>query len=370
MVLINYVNRYYYSGKKIKIMLRVLALKEKNGVAIEGDLIELGQVANLFASQSLFTDFRIRKAPNTLRRHDADLAQFAEFLNTRGVEIGDLKTDSNAWKGITWGLVAAFQAWLLGRGYAVSSVNVKISTVKTYAKLAFKAGVLDASDYALIRSVEGYSRKEHNHIDEKRKAAGIETRIGGKKSDAISLTWVKAKKLKDQPDTPQGRRDRLMMCLLLDHGLRVSEVACLKVEDFDLDSNVFEFYRPKIDKTTTHKMTTDTLLAARAYLEKDASDSGILLKGSYGKGDPELWRKGELVGVMSERAISKRVRALGKKIDIENLSPHDCRHYAATKYAKSKTIRDLMDIFGWNSTAMAGRYIQSASVVTPEDKID
>jgi integrase len=351
-------------------MLRDFALKERDGVAIEGDLIELGQVANLFASQSIFTDFRIRKAKNTLRRHDSDLALFAEFLNSRGVEVGDLATDSSVWKGITWGLVAAFQAWLLGRGYAVSSVNVKISTVKVYAKLAFKAGVLDATDYALIRAVEGYARKKHKHIDNKREAAGIETRIGSKKSDAVSLTWVKAKKLKDQPDTPQGRRDKLIMCLLLDHGLRVSELAGLKVEDFDLELKRFKLYRPKIDEPAKHKLTSETFQAARAYLENDANESGTLFRGSYNKGDPELWRKGELVGVMSKRAISKRVRSLGRKIGIENLSPHDCRHYAATKYAKSKTIRDLMDIFGWNSTAMAGRYIKSASVVTPEDKID
>ncbi len=351
-------------------MLRDLALKEKNGVAIEGDLIELGQVANLFASQSIFTDFRIRKAKNTLRRHDSDLALFAEFLNSRGVEVGDLAADSTAWKGITWGLVAAFQAWLLSRGYAVSSVNVKVSTIKTYAKLAFKAGVLDASDYALIRSVEGYAKKEYKRIDDKRRAAGLDTRIGSKKPDSLSFKWGTARKLKDQPDTPQGRRDALLMCLLLDHGLRVSEVAGLKVEDFDLEENVFAFYRPKIDKDTTHRMTRDTFQAVKVYLENDANESGILLKGSYNKADPELWRKGELTGVMSERAISKRVRALGKKIDVENLSPHDCRHYAATKYAKSKTIRELMDIFGWNSTAMAGRYIKSASVVTPEDKID
>jgi len=351
-------------------MLRDLALKEKNGIAIGGDLIELGQVANLFASQSLFTDFRLRKAKNTIRRHDYDLALFAEFLNSRGVEVGDLATDSSAWKGITWGLVAAFQAWLLGRGYAVSSVNVKVSTVKTYAKLAFKAGVLDASDYALIRSVEGYAKKEYKRIDDKRRAAGLDTRIGSKKPDSLSFKWGTARKLKEQPDTPQGRRDALLMCLLLDHGLRVSEAAGLKVEDFDLDLNEFKFYRPKVDKTTTHKMTTDTLQAARAYLGNDANERGTLFRGSNNKSNPELWRKGELVGIMSERAISKRVRLFGKRIGIENLSPHDCRHYAATKYAKSKTIRDLMDIFGWTSTAMAGRYIKSASVVTPEELND
>jgi site-specific recombinase XerD len=36
--------------------------------------------------------------------------------------------------------------------------------------------------------------------------------------------------LKTQPDTPQGRRDALLMCLLLDHGLRVGEVAILVID--------------------------------------------------------------------------------------------------------------------------------------------
>ena len=190
-------------------MLRDLALKEKNGVAMEGDLIQLGLVANQLASQSLFADFRLRKAKNTLRRHDSDLALFTEFLNSRGVEVGDLANDPEAWEGVTWGLVAAFQAYLLGRGYAVSTVNVRISTVKTYAKLAFKSGVLDASDYALIRAVEGYAKKEYKRIDEKRRDAGIETRIGSKKPDSLSFKWGTARKLKTQPDTPQGRRHAL-----------------------------------------------------------------------------------------------------------------------------------------------------------------
>ena len=66
---------------------------------------------------------------------------------------------------------------------------------------------------------------------------------------------------------------------------------------------------------------------------------------------------------MSERAITKRVRALGEAIGIEGLSAHDCRHYAATYHAKTKDVKELMDIFGWNSPAMAVRYIESAKVI-------
>jgi hypothetical protein len=66
--------------------------------------------------------------------------------------------------------------WQLLEGYAVDSVNVRLSTVKQYAQLALTAGVLDVSEYAMIRTVKGYSHKEKSNIDSTRKAEGIETR--------------------------------------------------------------------------------------------------------------------------------------------------------------------------------------------------
>jgi hypothetical protein len=37
-------------------------------------LAQLGEVANAVAADSVFADYRSRKAPNTIRRQDADLA--------------------------------------------------------------------------------------------------------------------------------------------------------------------------------------------------------------------------------------------------------------------------------------------------------
>ena len=338
-------------------MFRELALKENDAVVVAGDLAELGQVANHFASKAAFKDYRAKKADNTLRRQDADLALFADFLRSTGVEVGDLAADPDAWDGITWGLVAAFQSWMLKEGYAVGSVNVRISTIKTYAKLAFKAGSLDANAYALIRGVEGFSRKEVKRIDERRDTAGVDTRVGSKKSDAVSITDRKARKLKAQPDTPQGRRDALLMCLLLDHGLRVGEAAALTVDDFKLDRGELEFYRSKVDKEQTHKLTGDTIRAALAYFQNDAPETGSVWRGSR-KGKDDLTAQG-----FSIRAMNKRVRVLGERAGIEGLSPHDCRHYAATRLAKTKSIKELMDIFGWNSPAMAVRYIEAATII-------
>ena len=82
-------------------MLRDLALKEQEELGEVLDLAALGEVANHVASQSAFEDYRSRRAKNTLRRQDAELALFAKFLQSRGVEVGQLNTDPQAWTGIS-----------------------------------------------------------------------------------------------------------------------------------------------------------------------------------------------------------------------------------------------------------------------------
>jgi integrase len=315
-----------------------------------------GQAANTVAARQVFTDYRERKAANTLRRQDAGLALFTNFLATVGVKAGNLAKDPQAWRGITWGLAAAFVRWQLRQGYAVSTVNVRLSTVKTYAKLALKAGTLDATEYALIRAVEGYSRKEAKRLDEGREAAGMPTRNGRKKADPVSFTPGQAEELKHQPNTPQGRRDALIMALLLDHGLRVGELAGLQVTDIDLQAEELRFYRPKVDVEQTHRLTDDALRAALAYRVFDASAMGPLLRSS--RKDGRLHDMG-----MTERAITARVRVLGLAIDVHGLSAHDCRHHWATQAARSGTPIDrLQDAGGWSSPAMPLRYVEAARI--------
>lgn len=316
-----------------------------------------GQVANAHASGGLFADFRSRKSPHTLRRHDAALALFSCYLSAAGipgVPAGPaLAAEPTAWQGATWGLVAGFARWLLAQGYAIGSVNGRLSTVKTYCRLAMQAGSLDRAEYVAIRAVQGYSRAEGKRVDAGRPTA----RVGAKKADAVALTAEQAAQLKRQPDTPQGRRDALLMCLLLDHGLRAGEVARLQVGDLDLGGGELRFYRPKVDKAQTHRLTRDCLKAARAYVEGgDCPAAGALLRSS---------RRGGALGPagMTERAISERVRVLGEAIGVARLSAHDLRHSWATRAARNGTPLDrLQDAGGWSSPAMPLRYVEAAKI--------
>ena len=332
-------------------------------IPTDSALAHAGQAANAHAARNVFADYLSRKDDNTIRRQAADLGRFVEFLHQigeqAGVELGTAldafacavgtfpdgpTPDAEAWRGVTWGLVEAFRNWMVGQGDAVGSINVRLSTVKAYARLATKAGALSPEELAMIRTVAGYAHKEARRIDERRDVA----RRGSKKSAAVSISQKQAKKLKTQPDTPQGRRDALLMCLLLDHGLRVS--------DIDLKAGEMRFLRPKVDKEQTHKLSADTLRALHAWFDSgDARGTGSLLRGSRKGG--ALTNSG-----MSERSITERVRVLGEEVGLEGLSAHDCRHYWATYWARKVDVLRLQEAGGWSSLAMPRRYVEDSEI--------
>lgn len=336
----------------------LVRIDDAGALAIPERRVALGRAANRAAALNAFGDYRIRKAPNTLRRQDADLALFAEYLTERDAgDVGDLAHDCAAWWSITWGLVADFVLWMLELGYSVPSVNVRLSTVKTYAGLAAQSGTLPPDELTMIRTVRGYSHKEGKRVDDRRAAAALPTRQpGAKKAAPVTISTDQGRRLKEQPDTPQGRRDRLILALLLDHGLRVGELAGLTVGDINLKVGTMTFWREKVSKEQTHKLSRDAMEAARAYLAQDAPGIGPLLRASKKGG--QLTSQG-----MTTRRISERVRVLGAAVGLAGLSAHDCRHTWATQAARANTPLDrLQDAGGWTSPAMPLRYVEAAKV--------
>ena len=317
-------------------------------------LKNVGRIANMVASRNVFQRYMRGKAENTLKRQAYDLALFGTYLEEVGVKLdcAAFQHKPECWHGVTWGIVEGFAAWMLGQGYAVSSVNVRLSTVRTYARLATKAGVIDAREGALIQTVSGFSRREARNADEKRDV----TRISDRKSEAVKISDLQAAELKTRHgDTPSGRRNALMMALLLDHGLRASEVVGLEKANFDLDELTLRFYRPKNDEWTNHRLTNDTLRAVQEYLPF-MPESGPMMCGSR--------RGGSLTEARLTRiTLSRTVTRFGISLGIKKLSAHDCRHYAATDMARrGYSVKELMDWFGWTSPAMAVLYIESAEI--------
>lgn len=319
------------------------------------NLEEFGKAANQAASVAAFKLYQDRRPTNTKRSHRTALELFTAFLRFCGISpAGDLYAEPAAWQGITFGLVTAFMEWLTQSGYAVHTINDRVSTVKTYMRLAHAAGYIPDGEIIRLQSLKSYSAKEGIALDEKRTASGLETRIGKKKTTPTFLTDSQIDTLcTPRNDTPQARRDALMICLLHDHAMRVSEVEDLQVENIDRLTKQVTFYRRKTGKTSVHNLRGRTWRLLSEYLSKDnTTQSGPLILASYKTG--ALIDKG-----MTTRAIADRVAMLGLRLGIENLSPHDFRHAAATVAGCSPdvSLSGLMNFGGWESANVAVRYM-------------
>lgn len=318
---------------------------------------QAGQAANHAAAGNVFEAYRATKSAGTLRAHRAAINVFNDYLAAihPALATNAHYDDVQAWHGITWGIVEGFKGWQLRQGYALNSINQRLATVKLYLKLAYKADVLTDSEFGQIQvktsGVPLPGSKAAMRLNENREV----TRIGTKKAAAIFIQDSDADCLKNQPDTAVGARDRLLMCLLIDHGLRVSEAAILKLSNIDLINKVMTFERPKTAVPGKHHLTDSTMLALNSWLlirESVKPDNDYLLLASS-KGD-KLQNSG-----MSKRAITKRVAFLGMKCGyskekptgaiVGSLGAHDMRHYCAERMVKlGYDVPALCDWFGWS----------------------
>lgn len=351
-----------------------------------------GQIANRAAGQTIFQRYMSEKAANTIKRQARDLELFAEYLLDIGLELvdgADFQTNPQAWRGITWGIVEGFVQWQLREGYAINSVNARLSTVKVYAQIAAKADVIARTESVLIQSVKGYSRTGGHNVDQQREQTRIEevtyaykppqrrrsivvTRRSTKKRKPTLLTAAQIEQLvRPFNDSPQAFRDALLLCLLLEHGLRASEAALLRVHNIDLQAGTLHFHRPKVQGTdfewATHQLTPATLAVARPYLEQivppTLQPDGPLLPATTrlrqdGSGGALLPR------ALNRVRISERIAWLGKRMGLEKkLSAHDCRHTCATRMARlGYAVDELMAWFGWTNAQTAMRYVTAVDV--------
>lgn len=191
-------------------------------------------------------------------------------------------------------------------------------------------------------------------MDAKRAKEGIPNRIGNKKQSATILTDEQVKQLCTPANgSAQAKRDALMCVFFFDHGMRVSEVEGLLVEDIDLEARQINFYRTKTGTTSKHNLRGRAWDRLIDYLKLHPTKSGPLILASN--------RNGELVEGkgMVARSINARMNLLGLALGIEKLSSHDGRHHGATKAGNDPlvSLAGLMAWGGWASPQNAARYI-------------
>lgn len=149
----------------------------------------------------------------------------------------------------------------------------------------------------------------------------------------------------------RDRRDEAILRLLLDCGLRVSELCGLTVADTDLDQGM-ALVRGKGNKIRPIYFGARTARAIDRYLRARSGQRWAHLDALF------LTQR----GAMTPDGVRERMKVRGEQAGIPDLHPHRFRHSWAHDFLMSGgQERDLKRLAGWTSDVMLERYGASAA---------
>lgn len=150
------------------------------------------------------------------------------------------------------------------------------------------------------------------------------------------LTPAEVKKMIDAAKTTgrHGFRDSLLILITYRHALRVSEVAGLQWEQFDLDAGRFHVNRLKNGDPSVHLLEGDEIRALRKLRRSNDSSPFVFVS--------------ERLGPLSINAVHKIVVRAGELAELElSAHPHMLRHGKGYQLAdKGTDTRAIQAYFG------------------------
>jgi integrase/recombinase XerD len=233
---------------------------------------------------------------NTAGAYRNDLTQFAGFLQDDGRTGWDLDRD----------ILQRYRTFLYKRRYADTTVARKIAAVRSFLHFLHAEGVV-TSDLT-------------EHL--------ASPRIGKYLPHSISKDDVELLLAMPPTDSPVGLRDRAMLCLLWDTGMRVSELISLDMEHIDVGSTTVRCVGKGFKERQVY-FTQNTQGVLEQYLEdgrpslRRQQDERAFFLNHHGQ---RLTRQGFWL----------ILKAYARDANLDKISPHTLRHSFAT-YMLDKT---------------------------------
>lgn len=151
----------------------------------------------------------------------------------------------------------------------------------------------------------------------------------------------------------ESRRDAAILRVFVDTGIRLAEMAGIKVSDIDLEEQLI-VVMGKGSRERGVPIGAKTIRALDRYLR--------VRPQHHASGETVLAWLGAKRKPLTSSGIAQMLKRRGKEAGIGPLHPHQLRHSAAHAWLSAGgTEGDLMRIMGWRSRTMADRYASSAA---------
>ena len=221
-------------------------------------------------------------------------------------------------------------------GLAASTINVRLSAVRRLVQEARHAGMLDAEEAARLCDVPNIRERG--------------TRLGN------WLTKEQVRELLTVPDrsTLKGKRDYVILGLLVGCALRRRELASLDIAEVQLRENrwVIADLRGKGGRIRTVAVPLWVKHAINAWLTAAGIEDGRLLRS--------ITKGGEVGLSLSDWAVWDVVQRAAREIGIENFGAHDLRRTCAKLCRKAGgDLEQIKFLLGHSSIQTTERYLGS-----------
>ena len=250
------------------------------------------------------------KSENTVHAYSVAVEQFASwFQQTNGKPLTPeavTPLDVKEWRGHL----------LTVRELAPSTVNQYLAGVRSYVRWAKAAGKIEHNPTNGIKMVKQMPSPPR-WLERSEQFALLRTA-----QEAVQLGYLKAQGRLDRPSVIWSRRDHAIIVLLLNTGLRLSEVEALNLNDVEINerSGTVRVRQGKGRKARTVPLNHDARAALQQWLavrpEKSVSDEekckALFLSQTGGR--------------LSARSIAYTVEKLADKAGLEDVTPHTLRH--------------------------------------------
>src|SRR6266704_2617297 len=189
---------------------------EKGRSRYGDDLALGGLVADQASRTDAFAEYHAEQSDNTRDAQLDALKCFSTYLAAAHIQrqAEDLYHDAEAWRGMSAGLLKGFRKWLLEQGFAIGTLNQRLSILRQYCRLANTAGTIPDEVLELVLAVKGYGGKTGRNLDSDRARRSVPTRKSTKKVAPTPVSKAQALRLKTETTRPKLPRRRTHDLLL------------------------------------------------------------------------------------------------------------------------------------------------------------